>query len=79
MVDHRGHVLARTRLAVRAVIVGDVELRKGRTIYARVGDPAVLVLAGLLAAAGWLAALRTPFGTDGKTSVRGGRRRRRLA
>jgi apolipoprotein N-acyltransferase len=79
VVDHRGRVLARTRLAVRAVIVGDVELRQGRTIYERVGDRTVLVLAGLLLAAGWFVARRAPADPDKKGSVRGWRRRRRGA
>ncbi len=74
VVDHRGRVLARTDLAVRAVIVGDVELRRGRTIYERVGDLAVLVLSGLLVAAGWLAARRTPVEPDRLGPVRGTRR-----
>jgi len=75
VVDHRGRVLARTNLAVRAVIVRDVELRRGRTIYERVGDLAVLVLSGLLVATGWLAAHGTPVDPDRLGPVRGTRRR----
>ena len=46
VIDHRGRVLARTELGGRAVIVRDVGLRTGRTVYERVGDLPVLVLAG---------------------------------
>jgi len=74
VVDHRGRVLARTDLAVRAVIVRDVELRRGRTIYERTGDLAVLVLSGLLVAAGWLVARRTPVDPDRPGPARGPRR-----
>jgi len=51
VVDNHGRVLARSALAVRAVIVDDVALRRGATVYERLGDlplvlVAVLVLAG---------------------------------
>jgi apolipoprotein N-acyltransferase len=59
VIDHRGRVLARTELGTRAVIVRDVELRTGRTLYERVGDLPVLVLSGLLVMGGWLTALGT--------------------
>ena len=77
VVDHRGRVLARTDLAVRAVIVRDVELRRGRTLYERVGDSAVLAGSGLLVVAGWLAALMTPGEPDPTGSPRRRRHRRR--
>ncbi len=47
VINHRGRVLARTDLGVRAVIIRDVELRTGRTIYERFGDLPVLVVSGL--------------------------------
>jgi hypothetical protein len=64
VVNHRGQVLVRTDLGVRAVIIREVSLRTGRTVYERVGDLAVLVLAGLLVLAGWLVALGTDADTD---------------
>jgi apolipoprotein N-acyltransferase len=59
VLNNQGQVLARTDLGVRALIIRDVALRTGRTIYERVGDLPVLVLSGLLVAVGWLAALFT--------------------
>jgi apolipoprotein N-acyltransferase len=56
VIDYRGRVLARTDLAVRALIIRNVELRKGRTIYERVGDLPVLVLGGILVAVAWIVA-----------------------
>lgn len=70
VIDHRGTVLARTDLAVRAVIIRDVELRKGRTIYERFGDLPVLVLGGILVAMAWLMALGTDTDPDGVRSAR---------
>jgi apolipoprotein N-acyltransferase len=60
VIDHRGRLLARTDLGVRQVIVRDVSLRAGRTLYERVGDLPVLLLSLILVVAGWLAA----FGAD---------------
>ena len=60
VIDHRGRVLARSNLGVRAVIVRTVGLRTGRTLYERLGDLPVLIASGLLVVAGWLSA----FGTD---------------
>jgi len=57
VIDHRGRVLARTPLGVRALIVRDVSLRTGQTVYERLGDLPVLVLSGVAVAVGWLAAL----------------------
>jgi len=79
VVDHRGRVLARTDLAVRAVIVRDVELRVGRTLYERVGDGAALAVSGLLVAAGWLAAFTTPTDPEPAGSARPRPWRRRRA
>ncbi|HEY5026141.1 MAG TPA: apolipoprotein N-acyltransferase [Acidimicrobiales bacterium] len=75
VIDHRGRVLVRSKLGVRAVIVRDVELRKGRTIYERFGDLPVLVLSGLLVAAGWLSALTS----DTDPELTAGARRERQA
>jgi apolipoprotein N-acyltransferase len=58
VVDNRGRVLARSALAVRTVIVRDVALRDGATLYERFGDLPVVVLAALGAAAGLLAGRR---------------------
>ena len=76
VVNHHGQVLARTDLGVRAVIIGDVELRKGRTIYERVGDLAALVTAVCLIVAGWFAALATDGDLDYTSTARPGRRGR---
>jgi apolipoprotein N-acyltransferase len=57
LVDHRGHVLARTSLGLRQVLLGDVGLRTGATVYERLGDLPVLLLSGLLLIVGWLATM----------------------
>jgi apolipoprotein N-acyltransferase len=57
VIDNRGTVLARTSLSVRAVIVGDVAMRKGQTLYERAGDIPVLLLAVVLVLGGWLRSL----------------------
>ncbi len=57
LIDHDGDVRARTVLGRRQVVVGDVALRTGATLYERGGDVPVLVAAGLLVIAGWFAAL----------------------
>jgi apolipoprotein N-acyltransferase len=57
VIDHRGTVLARTPLSVRAVIVRDVAMRSGQTVYERVGDLPVLVLAAVMVLGGWLRSL----------------------
>jgi apolipoprotein N-acyltransferase len=80
VIDHRGRVLARTKLGTSAVIVRDVELRTGRTLYERVGDLPVLVLSGLFVVGGWLIALGTeadPGHTDGARRERRGLKERR--
>jgi apolipoprotein N-acyltransferase len=78
VIDHRGRLVVRSVLGGRAVIVRDVELRRGRTIYERFGDLPVLVASGLLVAAGWLSALVTDTDSDTDTdgTVRGRRERR---
>ncbi len=54
-IDHDGNVRARSVLGPRQVLVGTVERRTGRTVFVRMGDlPVLLVaLAALLAAALW--------------------------
>jgi apolipoprotein N-acyltransferase len=63
LIDNRGRVLARSVLGRRQVLVGDVQLRRGATIYERFGDLPVLIGAAVLLVGGWLAAL-----TDVETS-----------
>jgi apolipoprotein N-acyltransferase len=76
VIDHRGRLLARTDLGVRQVVVRDVSLRTGRTIYERVGDLPVLLLSGLLVVAGWLAALGAD--PDPKSAITARRERQAL-
>ncbi len=56
LIDHRGRVTGRTGLFQAVVLRGEVQPRAGATPYVRLGDAAVLVLAGVLAAAGAVAA-----------------------
>jgi apolipoprotein N-acyltransferase len=76
VIDHRGRVLARSNLGGRAVIIRDVELLSGRTIYERVGDLPVLILAGVLVVAGGLSALLADADRD--LTARARRERRSL-
>jgi apolipoprotein N-acyltransferase len=57
LVDHRGRVLARSSLGLRQVLLGDVGLRTGSTVYERFGDLPVLLASGLLLIGGWLATI----------------------
>ena len=57
ILDNEGRVLERSSLSTRQVLVSDVSLRKGRTIYERLGDLPVLLAAGVMVLVGWLAAL----------------------
>jgi len=57
IINHDGTVLARTSLGQRQVLVGDVRLRTGLTLYERFGDLPVLLGAGALLVGGWGAAL----------------------
>jgi apolipoprotein N-acyltransferase len=57
IVDNRGRVLERSRLGTRQVLVSDVSLRTGRTVYEKVGDLPVLAGAGVLVLCGWLLGL----------------------
>ncbi len=70
VIDHRGRLVARSELGGRAVIVRDVELRTGRTIYERFGDLPVLLASGLMVTAGWLSALVTDTDPDRTTRAR---------
>ena len=72
IIDHDGRVLSRSNLGLRQVLVGDVRLRTGRTLYERAGDLPVLIGAGLLLLGGWLAALT---GAGGRGAPRRSRRR----
>jgi apolipoprotein N-acyltransferase len=57
IIDHDGRVLARSSLGVRQVLVGDIRLRTGRTVYERFGDLPVLIGAGILLIGGWVVGL----------------------
>jgi apolipoprotein N-acyltransferase len=63
-------VLARTSLGTRQVLVGDVGLRTGRTIYERFGDLPVLIAAGVLLIGGWVADLSEPESSRSSRSER---------
>jgi apolipoprotein N-acyltransferase len=54
IIDNHGDVLTRTSLGTRQVLVADVAMRAGRTLYQRGGDLPVLLVAGALVVAGWL-------------------------
>jgi len=54
VVDHRGDVLVRSVLGRRQVLEATVGLRDGATVYERVGDLPVLVLAAVALGLGWL-------------------------
>ncbi|PZS23541.1 MAG: apolipoprotein N-acyltransferase [Acidimicrobiales bacterium] len=60
VVDHRGLVLARSRLGARQVIERSVERRVGLTPYARGGDLPVLAAGALGLLATWAVARRQP-------------------
>jgi len=77
VIDHRGRVLARSVLGTRQVLVDNVDLRTGRTIYERFGDLPVLIGAGGLLVGGWVADL-TAAGSS-ETARRERRNRRRNA
>ncbi len=53
VIDHRGHVLARSNLGSQQVIEGTPALRTGLTPYARTGDMPVLAASGLAVLAAW--------------------------
>ena len=54
VVDHHGHVLARSGLGGAAVLRHEVQLRTGRTLFVSLGPaPVLLVAAAILAIAHW--------------------------
>lgn len=53
VIDHRGRVRARTTLSRRQVVHRTVSMRDGTTLYTRLGDVPVLLLALLVVAAAW--------------------------
>lgn len=56
LIDHDGRVLKRSTLGRQQVVAGTLTLRQGRTLFVRLGDLPVLVLAVVaLAGAAWLA------------------------
>ncbi len=75
VIDHRGRVVLRSTLAARTVIVGDVAMRVGRTLYERGGDLPVLLAAAGLVVGGWTAA--ATGGPGSPRARRDGRARRR--
>jgi apolipoprotein N-acyltransferase len=77
LVDHDGRVLERSDLGPRALVVGRLARRDGRTVYERFGDLPVLAAAGAGVAGGWLAALLAP--PEPGRAPRGHRGRRRQA
>jgi apolipoprotein N-acyltransferase len=54
IIDNRGRVLEKTVLGARQVLTASLVLRNGSTIYERLGDLPVLVVALLCLLAGWL-------------------------
>ncbi len=70
VVDHDGHVLARTDLGRRQVLTRTVALRRGQTVYERLGDAPVLVLAAVGVLGSWVLALRRRRGGGAVTTPR---------
>jgi apolipoprotein N-acyltransferase len=62
-VDHDGHILDRIPIGKQAVIVRDIPLRTGRTVYSYLGDT-VIAIALLLTLVGvtWRTRRRTTGG-----------------
>jgi apolipoprotein N-acyltransferase len=75
VVDHRGRVLLRSSLGTRQVLVDDVRLRTGLTVYERFGDLPVLIGAAVLLVGGWVAAFT---GAESSPTARRERRNRRM-
>ncbi len=73
LVDNDGRVLERSNLGSRALVVGTLAMRRGRTVYERFGDLPVLGAAALAVAGGWLAALGAPSDMTGRRRRRVGR------
>jgi apolipoprotein N-acyltransferase len=59
VIDHRGHVLARSNLGPQQVIEGTPAMRTGLTPYARAGDVPVLGAGGVAVLAAWGLELRS--------------------
>ncbi len=53
VIDHDGTIVERSALGERSVLYATVGLRLGSTLYDRIGDVPVLVLAALALVAGW--------------------------
>ncbi|HUC37076.1 MAG TPA: apolipoprotein N-acyltransferase [Acidimicrobiales bacterium] len=62
VVDNHGRVLERTSLGSRQVLLADVSLLDGRTLYERFGDLPVLAACGALVLVGWALALSRSSG-----------------
>jgi apolipoprotein N-acyltransferase len=57
VINNDGVVLARTSLGTRQVLVYDVGLRNGLTVYGHFADTPVLIVSALMVLAGWLVAI----------------------
>ena len=64
VVEPDGDVRQRTSVSERAILHDTVELRRGRTVYNRVGDTLALVLAAVSLATGWLVTARAGRSPD---------------
>jgi apolipoprotein N-acyltransferase len=60
VITQRGAIVRRSRLGERDVIVAEVALRDGATLYERFGDLPIEILAGLMVALGVLVGRRAP-------------------
>ncbi len=70
IIDNDGRVLQRTSLGKRQVLVATVAMRDGKTIYERLGDLPVLILAGLCVIVGWILAVTTVEDRPGAEAAR---------
>jgi len=77
VIDNDGNVLQRTSLGVRQVLVSDVSLRTGRTLYERFGDLPVLGAAGAFLLWGWVLSITSAEGFDATRRERSARSARR--
>lgn len=77
IIDNRGTVLSRSVLGARQVLIAEVSLRRGRTLYGRLGDLPVLVGAALLLVAAWAVSLATDSTSESVRIERWGRFARR--
>jgi apolipoprotein N-acyltransferase len=60
IVDNEGRVWQRSALGAQQVLVASLSLRDGATVYERIGDLPVLVLAAICLLLGWLLDLTEP-------------------